>query len=196
MAAGCAHRSYWTRLQLNSERETPKAVRCKSSFLTRLLLMQTRCSLLGLLLAPIIASAGLAQRPRGLLAGCWEFTSGRAALRPTAGGGYGTLPTIMEFTDSLLFAREGDPTYSMRTATRADSAGRWSAGRVGGTWHPHTDSVFAVFYSRRVESGVALRFRIFVDSLEGMARPYTRRTRWEPDVPVSARRVSCLRVGA
>ena len=159
--------------------------------------MPARCSWFGLLLAPIVASTGLAQRPRPHLAGCWEFTSGRAALLPTAGGGYGTLPNVMEFTDSLLFAREGDPTYLMRAAPRADSAGRWSAKRVGGSWSPRRgDSVFAVFYSRRVEAGVGLRFRILVDSLEGMARPYTRRTRWERDLHVSAHRVSCSSVGA
>jgi len=158
--------------------------------------MRIRYVWLALLLAPIVDSPALAQRPRPRLAGCWAITSGRAELLPTAGGRYGTLPPIVQFTDSLLFAREGDPTYLMRTAPHADSAGRWSAGRVGGSWHPRGDSVFAVFYSRRAESGVGLRFRVLADSLEGMARPYTRRTRWEPDVAVRARRVECASSGA
>jgi hypothetical protein len=138
-----------------------------------------------------LPNLGAAQEPRSLLVGCWQFTSGRAALRPTSGGGFGTLPPGMVFVDSLLFSREGDPTYGIRALASRDSARHWSPRRVVGSWHPHADSVFASFQSRRGQAGVALRFRILGDSLDGMARPYTRRTRWEPDVPVSAHRASC-----
>jgi hypothetical protein len=138
-----------------------------------------------------LPDSGTAQVGRSPLVGCWQFTSGRGALVPTSGGGFGTLPLGMVFADSLLFSRENDRTYSMRALATGDSAAHWSPRRLVATWHPHTDSVFAAFTSRRGQMGVALRFRILGDSLDGMARPYTRRTRWEPDVPVTARRVSC-----
>jgi len=101
------------------------------------------------------------------------------------------LPPGVVFVDSLLFSREGDPTYHMRAFVSGGSARHWSSRRLVGTWHPHTDSVFAVFMNRRGQSGVGLRFRVLGDSLDGMARPFTRRTHWKPDVPVSARRISC-----
>jgi hypothetical protein len=142
-------------------------------------------------LAFALAAANDAQPRPPALVGCWAFTSGRESLPATSGGGFGTLPPAMVLTDSLLFAREGDPTYVLRATTTSDSANDWSAKRLVGTWHPHADSVFANFSDHRSQSGIAVRFRIFRDSLDGMARPYTQRTRWEPDVPVSARRVRC-----
>jgi hypothetical protein len=138
-----------------------------------------------------LPDSGAAQTRRSPLVGCWQFTSGRTALPPTSGGGFGTLPPGMVLVDSLLFSREGDPTYGIRAIANGDSTRHWSPRRIVGSWHPHADSVFANFQSRRGQSGVALRFRVLDDSLDGMARPYTRRTRWEPDVQVSAHRVSC-----
>ena len=158
----------------------------------RLFSMSRSFPFLGLILIPIVALSISAQSPRLSLKGCWEFTAGRESLSSTSGGGYGALPRTIEFTDSLLFAREGDPTFVMRVPRNSDSADHWSSSRIIGTWHPHSDSVFAVLQSRRTEAGVGLRFRILGDSLSGMARPFTKRTRWEADVSVSAHRVACV----
>lgn len=156
--------------------------------------MSVPLSLMALLTASVVlAQPGVAQdQPRRSitnLVGCYVFTSGRSALGASSGGGFGTLPPGIHFADSLLFAREGDPTLAMRPIADSDSARRWMPPQVWGSWHPHADSVFASFSTGT--AGVALRFRIAGDTLEGMARPYTEQTRWEPDVPVAARRVPC-----
>jgi hypothetical protein len=169
---------------------------CTTGAPGRLLSMNGHWGWLGLVLVPAITTTSVAQPRRPTLAGCWEITSGREALSPATGGGYGTLAPTIALTDSLLFAREGDPTYAARVLAPGVFAEDRAQRRLVGTWHPHADSVFANVQSRRDNAGVALRLRILPDSLDGMARPYTRGARWKSDVAVSARRVNCESVGS
>ena len=153
--------------------------------------------------APVLAAAQVVldgrmppKRPPAL-AGCWRFTAGRDSPGPASGGGYGAPPPGLRFTPRVLFVREGAATYVLRALADGGPRPRRPARRsAGGSWHPRGDSVFAVFGSPDGRSGVALRFRVLGDSLDGMARPFTHDTRWEPDVPVAARRAPCPRRAA